>query len=300
MKIIINADDFGIDIDRDLGIFYGVIKGYVTSVSIIVTNKIGWFRKLLVCIMKKKASIGIHINLTDNPLLKYTMEELCLKNYNYERRKFSFWRNSIDSTLNFKMIDEEINIKFEKFIKEYGFIPNHIDGHNHCNIFNKKVEELFENISIKYKIHLRIPYEDLEKFDKKLLSKNTFFKDFKILDDKMDINYIRDRLDYFFKYDMNLNNYMCIMNCQKDKIYYIGTMYGYFRNSNVLLKQLSNIGNIDCVQIMTHPGFYWKNMKHKTVFSNYDRKTELDSLRDFKLNSIYLQIDYTNYNFYQN
>lgn len=116
----------------------------------------------------------------------------------------------------------------------------------------------------------------------------------------MDINYIRDRLDYFFKYDMNLNNYMCIMNCQKDKIYYIGTMYGYFRNSNVLLKQLSNIGNIDCVQIMTHPGFYWKNMKHKTVFSNYDRKTELDSLRDFKLNSIYLQIDYTNYNFYQN
>ena len=51
MKIIINADDFGIDIDRDLGIFYGVIKGYVTSVSIIVTNKIGWFRKLLVCII---------------------------------------------------------------------------------------------------------------------------------------------------------------------------------------------------------------------------------------------------------
>ena len=88
MKLIINADDFGIDLDRDFGIFYGVISGYISSVSIVVTNKIGLIRKILVSIMKRKASVGIHINLTDNPLIKYTMEEICEMNYDYKRRKY--------------------------------------------------------------------------------------------------------------------------------------------------------------------------------------------------------------------
>ena len=64
MKLIINADDFGIDIDRDIGIAYGVIKGYITSVSVITTNKIGIIRKILINIIRKRASVGIHINLT--------------------------------------------------------------------------------------------------------------------------------------------------------------------------------------------------------------------------------------------
>ena len=55
MKIIVNADDFGMDIDRDFGIFYGVLKGYISSVSVVTTNKIGVIRKILVYIMKKRA-----------------------------------------------------------------------------------------------------------------------------------------------------------------------------------------------------------------------------------------------------
>lgn len=300
MKVIINADDFGIDIDRDIGIFYGVMKGYVTSVSVVVTNKIGVLRKLLIYIMRKRASIGIHINLTDNPLLKYNMEDFCIKNYNYERSKFSFWENAIKDTLNIEGIEKEINSQVDKFVKKYKFIPNHIDGHNHCNIFNKRVEMIFEKISSEYNIHLRIPYEELEKFDRNLLYKNSFFKDFKILDNNINISYITSKLEYFFKYDMLLNNYMCIKNGKKDKLYYIGTMYGYFRKVDVLVNQLLNVDNNDCVQVMTHPGFYWRSIRHKTKFSNYDRKLELESLKELKKQIKNLKICYTNYNFYGN
>ena len=273
MKLIINADDFGSDLDRDFGIFYGVISGYISSVSIVVTNKIGLIRKILVSIMKRKASVGIHINLTDNPLIKYTMEEICEMNYDYKRRKYVFWRNSIENKLN---------------------IPNHIDGHNHCNIFNKEVEKIFEEFSKTYNIHLRIPYEDLEKFDKNLLNDNEFFNEYYMLKDNIDKDIIKSNLDYFFKYDMYLNNYMSIANCKKD-INYVGTMYGYFRNSKVLINQLLKFDEKDCVQIMTHPGFYWRFIKHKTKFSNTDRTKELKSLKLLKKQSIKLKFTYKNY-----
>ena len=284
MKIIVNADDFGIDIDRDLGIFYGVLKGYISSVSVITTNKIGIIRKLLISIIRKKASIGIHINLTDNPLIKYKMEELCNKDYKLDRRKFIFWRNAIDGTIDLKKIKLEITSQINRFIDEYKMIPDHIDGHNHCNIFNKRIEKIFEEYADKYKIHLRIPYEELNRFDYNLLKENNFFKDYDALNkSKIDKNIIIENLDYFFKYDMHLNNYMCIENCSENKdIKYIGTLYGYFRKGEILNKQIKTFNKNDTIQIMTHPGFYWKILKHKTIFSNKDRYEELNSLKFLK------------------
>ena len=233
MKIIVNADDFGMDIDRDFGIFYGVLKGYISSVSVVTTNKIGVIRKILVYIMKKRASIGIHINLTDNPLIKYKMEELCKNFYDYDRKKFIFWKNAINNTIYMEKIKDEIEVQINKFVKKYKMIPNHIDGHNHCNIFSKEIEMIFEEVSNKYNIHLRIPYEELDNFDMELLQKNNYFKDFrKVKNIKIDIKNIEKNMNYFFKYDMYLNNYMCIKNCPKD-MDFIGTMYGYFREPDM-------------------------------------------------------------------
>ena len=297
MKIIINADDFGVDIDRDFGILYGIIKGYITSVSIIVTNKIGLLRKLMIAIIKKRASVGIHINLTDNPLCKYKAEDLYYKYYNYKRSKYIFWKNCMDETIDIKKIEQEILEQVNKFIKNYKFIPHHIDGHNHCNIFNKNVEQIFEEFSKKYNIHLRIPYEDLEKFDNNLLNENKFFNNydtFKNMDmNKKNINsYIED----FFKYDMLLNNYFCNINCKlKRKSKFIGTMYGYFRKPEVLISQLDMFNNNDIIEIMTHPGFYWSFIPHKVKFSNIERFKELKSLKKVKKFCKINKIIYTNY-----
>ena len=144
MKIILNADDFGIDIDRDFGILYGVIKGYISSVSVVVTNKIGLLRKIMIKLMRRKASIGIHINLTDEPLLNYRIKDLCDIEYNYNKMKYSFWKNAIFNTVNLKKIQKEIQSQIDKFQTSFKFFPEHIDGHNHCNIFNNQISNLFE------------------------------------------------------------------------------------------------------------------------------------------------------------
>lgn len=299
MKVIINADDFGIDIDRDIGITYGVIRGYITSVSVITTNKIGIIRKFLINIIKRKASVGIHINLTDNPLTEFNMEDLVLNSYNYKKSKYSFWRNSMENTIIINKIKNEIYGQLKRFIKSYKFFPSHIDGHNHCNIFNKKIEKIFEEISSKYKIHLRIPYENSENFDNKLIKNNKFFDDYyKFKNQKVTYNFILENLEYYLKYDMYLNNYMSNKNCKKDVISFIGTMYGYFREPNILYNQLLKFSDKDIIQIMVHPGFYWKILKHKTPFSNKDRLVELKSLKKLKKMIKRDKIQYVNYSIY--
>lgn len=280
MKIIINADDFGIDRDRDIGIHKAVKKGYITSVSVVVTNQLDKFHKKLINKIRKKASVGIHVNLTDNPLIKYSMEELCEKTYNYPRPKHGFWLNAINKTIYIDKIREEIYAQMEKFYNTFSFIPEHIDGHNHCNIFNSDIEKIFEQIAIENNIHLRIPYEDLNITNKKYLENNEYFLNFKN-EENISLDSIRNNINHYLKYDMLLNNKMCKLNCKQDNVIFVGTMYGYFREPDVLLDQLSRYES-GVIQVMTHPGFYFKRLNHNTPFSNMDRVQEYKSLRKLK------------------
>ena len=293
MKIIINADEFGIDKDRDIGIYRAVKKGYITSVSVVVTNEIGKFHKKLINRIRKKASVGIHINLTDNPLLKYSMEDLCEKIYNYPKPKHNFWLNSINNTIHIDKIKEEIFSQLQKFYESFSFMPEHIDGHNHCNIFNSQIEKIFEEIAERNKIHLRIPYEDLNTFDKNDIENNNYFEDFEI-NKETNLDLIKNNFDYYLKYDMLLNNYMCEHNCKGDDVVFVGTMYGYFREPQILLKQLLHHQK-DVVQVMTHPGFYFKRIKHNSPFSNKDRVKEYQSLKSVKKSLSALNCQYVTY-----
>ena len=237
--------------------------------------------------MRRKASIGIHINLTDEPLLNYKIKDLCDVEYNYNKTKYSFWKNAIFNTVNLKKIQKEIQSQIDKFQTSFKFFPEHIDGHNHCNIFNNQISN---------KIHLRIPYENLELFDKTIIDSNTYFEEYsKYSEIKINDDVIKRDFDYFIKYDMYLNNYMCKKNCRKDNIKFIGTVYGYFRDTGVLCNQLTKFKRSDIIQVMTHPGFYWKFIKHKTKFSNLDRLKELKVLKELKRIFKEKNIEYVNY-----
>ena len=48
-----------------------------------------------------------------------------------------------------------------------------------------------------------------------------------------------------------------------------------FRETEILYNQLTKFKRDDIIQVMTHHGFYWKFIKYKTKFLNYDRLKEL-------------------------
>lgn len=278
MKLIVNADDFGLDLDRDLGIAYGVIRGYISSVSVIVTGNTGRLRKSLIRMIRKKASVGIHINLTDDPLIICRAEELCGVQYAYKRWKHNFWRNSIDGTIDVDKIGEEIDAQIKAFATAFGFLPEHIDGHNHCNIFSPMIAKRFESVASRYKIHLRIPDEDLDRFHFDPMEIPAFFREYKHtkLENKQTVC---NHLAYHFKYDMLMYEVLCKENCKKDDIHFIGTMFGYFRTAETLLAQLQEYQEEDMVQLMVHPGFYFPFFKHCSSFSSTQRYDELRCLQ---------------------
>lgn len=278
MEVIINADDFGIDYDRDIGIFYGVLRGCITSVSVVVTNKIGRFRKILIAIIKKKASIGLHINLTDNPLIMYNASDLYAIEYNFSKTKYTFWKNALENNIFLDKIRNEIEKQTFKFINEYGFTPEHIDGHNHCNIFNKNINFLFERIANKYGVHLRIPYEKISHDDVELLLNNEYFKDLNIKKQNSKIEYILNNYNYFSNYDILLYNALCKEFKFYDEIDFLGSIYGYIRKPQTLYTQLIRRSNENVIQVMCHPGFYIPYANHNTKFSNKERFFELRSL----------------------
>lgn len=278
MKLIVNADDFGLDLDRDLGIAYGVICGYISSVSVIVTGNIGRLRKGLIHMIRKKASVGIHINLTDDPLIMYRAEELCEVQYAYKRWKHNFWRNSLEGTINVDKIGEEIDAQIKTFAALFGFFPEHIDGHNHCNIFSPMIAERFEQVACRHRIHLRIPDEALDRFHFDSMEIPAFFREYKHTQIK-NKQTVCNHLAYYFKYDMLMYEVLCKENCKRNDIHFIGTMFGYFRTAEVLLAQLREYQEEDIVQLMVHPGFYFPFFKHYTPFSSAQRYNELRCLQ---------------------
>lgn len=282
MKIIINADDFGIDYDRDIGIFFGVLFGYITSVSVVVTNKINFFRKMLIFLIKKKASVGLHINLTDSPLINFDIKELYFQDYIYKKNKYIFWRNALNDEINLEKIQNEIECQFKKFIEKYGFVPSHLDGHNHCNIFNKNIHNLFCFFAKKYNLHIRIPYEKITPYDKKILMSNEYFKEIDLQFEHYSFNSLINCYEKFIEYDMLLYNNICNEFKIKDDIIFIGTIYGYFRKTEVLYNQILGYKSEKVIQIMCHPGFYFSFLKHNTPFSNGDRICEYKVLRKLK------------------
>lgn len=280
MKIIINADDFGIDYDRDIGILYGVLKGYITSVSVIVTNKVSFFRKILICIIRRKASVGLHINLTDDPLTIYKADELYKKKYNYKKPKFIFWKNALEDNIYIDKIGKEIENQFLKFVNIYGFIPEHLDGHNHCNIFNSKINALFRKISCNYKIHLRIPYEKITINNIKRLNDISFNIDIK--KQNLKFKFIIDNFEYFMINDVLLYDFVCEYFNYYDEITFIGSKYGYKRDPYTLYNQITDNKDKSIIQIMCHPGFYLHFLSHNTKFSNLERYDELKALKKVK------------------
>lgn len=78
---------------------------------------------------------------------------------------------------------------------------------------------------------------------------------------------------------MYLYYWICKRNGFKETIPFIGTRYGYVRTVDMLIMQLEEYKEEDCLQLMTHPGLYISLIKHSSSFSTSDRYDELKVLR---------------------
>lgn len=149
MKLIVNADDFGLSELTNKGIADCINKGMVTSTTIIANGNA--FEHCIALAKKQKLDTGIHLNLTHyNSLtgLKLSMSNI--------------WKAMLHM-LDKKLVEKEMKAQVEKVLKA-GIKPTHLDGHKHIHIFPGVIDATI-TIAKEYNLNkIRLPLTKKLKF----------------------------------------------------------------------------------------------------------------------------------------
>ena len=157
-NLIVNADDFNSDEERNRGIVEAAEKGIVTSVSVIANLPFTAERvKKLMAVFGPR--IGVHLNLTKGVPITKRASTLVDETGQFFKKKKA-WRRALLHQYDLKEIEEEFAAQISR-LQELGIEPDHIDGNNHLHVFPRIAEvtaRLARDFSIK---KIRLP---LEKF----------------------------------------------------------------------------------------------------------------------------------------
>eukprot|EP00823_Brevimastigomonas_motovehiculus_P004893 TRINITY_DN334_c1_g3_i1.p1 TRINITY_DN334_c1_g3~~TRINITY_DN334_c1_g3_i1.p1 ORF type:complete len:416 (-),score=132.62 TRINITY_DN334_c1_g3_i1:345-1592(-) len=184
MDLIINADDFGYEPERDDGIIDGFTKGVITSTSVLVNRRNAKLAIEKLQKLKIDLPMGLHFNLTEGSALtddrpfpgKHEFWELALSSFSSlsasstpsllsssstssSSSSSSNLTNISQSVLSLDGVEKELVAQIHMFQKLTGRLPTHIDGHNHIHVA-PGVCEVVAKVMKMYKItKTRIPIE---------------------------------------------------------------------------------------------------------------------------------------------
>ena len=141
-NLIVNADDFNSDEERNRGILEAGEKGIATSVSVIANLP---FNAESVAKLKTVFGprIGIHLNLTKGaPIARRTTSLVDESNLFFKKK--NAWRRALLHQYNLKEVEEEFAAQISR-LQELGITPDHLDGNNHLHIFPQIAEVELES-----------------------------------------------------------------------------------------------------------------------------------------------------------
>lgn len=158
-RLIINADDLGINSSRTHGIFQCFEFGVVTSTTLICNGSDA--AQAAKHAREKNLPTGLHLNLTDdNPVSDVRdVETLLSSTEGAFRGRHEQRRALTEGQVDAVHIEREIRAQIEWFLNHRGQ-PTHVDGHHHIHI-HPVVTPLLIPILDRYGIGLvRLPAED--------------------------------------------------------------------------------------------------------------------------------------------
>lgn len=156
-RLIITADDLGINAQRSHGIFMAAEQGVVTNVSLITTTSDSEAAARRA--QERDLPTGLHLNLTYGaPLSKDGHIESLLTTDGYFLGREDLERRLQENEVQAEHIEREVRAQIEWFMDMRG-IPTHIDGHHHIHV-HPFVASVITPILDRYGVsYVRIPSE---------------------------------------------------------------------------------------------------------------------------------------------
>lgn len=173
IRLIISADDLGINTQRNHGIFLSHEHGYTTNASLLVNMPES--ENALRRAEERELPIGLHLNLTEGtPLSERSSINTIVTTDGYflgrDGLELALSRGLVDAT----HLEREIRAQCEWF-QEHGGIPTHLDGHHHVHIHPAIVERVIPILDRYFISFVRIPDEPLPPFGYEIDAKRLSF-----------------------------------------------------------------------------------------------------------------------------
>lgn len=149
--ILINADDFGLSQEANLGIDYCFGRGFISRASLIVNGNHCDDAVNMARMNGYENRIGLHLNLAEGkPLTEGVLStSLCNANGEFSSEYFTnTWNRFHISMREREKISDEIEAQIEKYLK-YNLPLMHLDSHQHSHV-NPSILSIVLNLSDKY------------------------------------------------------------------------------------------------------------------------------------------------------
>lgn len=131
ISLIVNADDHGLNMQRDRGIIEAFERGIVTSSTMIANGTS--FTTASAMAKDIGMPIGVHLNLSEEvtltgPIIGLTDQDNRLPG------KIRMREYLLDANIDRPGIRRELSAQIEKIFAA-GLFPGHLDGHQHCHVY---------------------------------------------------------------------------------------------------------------------------------------------------------------------
>jgi len=233
LKIIINADDFGLNEKVNEGILRSFRNGILRSASL-MANGNSFEQAVGIINSNPNLDIGVHLTLVEEkPILDIDkIPTLVNKNGNSRTNAIEFARKYFSEKISLEEIKKEFTAQIEKIL-DHGIKISHIDSHQHLHMLPKILDitiELANQYNIKF---VRFPKEKFSSY---------MFRNFKSI---------------YRIVQMVAINHFC--NRAVEKIttktdYFTGFYFGGKLSKKNLLTLINYLPSEGMCELMCHPG----------------------------------------------
>ncbi len=264
-QLIITADDFNADTERNRGILEASDKGILTTTSVI--SNLPLDSETATALKNSFNGIGIHLNITKGPPLSTDSRTLADKTGQFFDKQTA-WKKALLKLYDPNELLSEFSAQIEMLL-DNGIVLDHINGNNHLHIF-PVFADITAQLANKYKIKfIRVP-------------KETFYFS--------DINFSKTFIKKYFIYSLSLVAKKFFVKAGlRFPDHFNGIAVPSLLSKESMLKFIKQLPQ-GTTELMCHPGY----SSAGNPFSNSDREKELliltdkDIMSEIKKNNIEL------------
>ncbi|MBO1580209.1 chitin disaccharide deacetylase [Bacillus sp. XF8] len=147
IRLIVNADDFGLTEGTNYGIIEGHVKGIVNSTTMMM-NMPGTEHAVLLAKEYKSLGVGVHLVLTAGKPLLTDVPSLVSKDGFFHKQS-----TVREGNINPTDVEREWTAQIEKFLSS-GLTPTHLDSHHHVHSL-PILHDVLERLAEKYNVPIR-------------------------------------------------------------------------------------------------------------------------------------------------